>query len=280
MICTQSGCTRDAVYPIVGLCNACYVRLHKRGELPPRPPRAIARVCPPDHPHAASLTCYNLHQCRCDPCYEHRAAYDARSARDRAYGRPSKMVDAAPVRAHVLELSRAGIGRRRLVEISGVADSTISALRIGKRGKPVAKVRRETAERILAVAPALELLAGEAHVVALPYVRRLQALVAAGWSQAQLADRLGMTRQNFRYLVVDEQLRARRHQGRQHMTARRARDIVALYDELAVAEPPPASVTRARNYAAARGWPSPWDWAAYDDDFERAVPPRRAGRAA
>lgn len=41
-------------------------------------------ICPPDHKHAATMTCYSKHGCRCDDCRTHNAnARRAEKARRR-----------------------------------------------------------------------------------------------------------------------------------------------------------------------------------------------------
>jgi hypothetical protein len=89
--------------------------------------------------------------------------------------------------------------------------------------------------------------------------RRLQALVAIGWSQAKLADRLGMLGGNFGRVIgrTDQVLAS---------TARAAQE---LYEELWSSPPPETdhrsrqSASRARNQAARAGWAPPLAW---DDD--------------
>lgn len=84
--------------------------------------------------------------------------------------------------------------------------------------------------------------------------RRLQALSAIGWSQPELARRLGITQGPLWRLM---QPGRRVHRG----TAAR---IAALYDRL-WNQPPPAgqSATRSRRDAKAKGWAPPLAW---DDD--------------
>jgi hypothetical protein len=85
----------------------------------------------------------------------------------------------------------------------------------------------------------------------------VQALVAAGYSQAILAERLGVQRSNFRLATCDQ------------VTAGTARAVRELYDELWDAPPDESnhrakiSASRARNYARDRDWALPLAW---DDD--------------
>ncbi len=123
---------------------------------------------------------------------------------------------------------------------------------------PAQRIRAETAAAILAVEPDAANLGGAALVDATGTHRRLQALVAIGWSQAKLAARLGMTPANFAAMM-----------RRGQVTASTARAAAAAYDELWNRPPPETdqrekiAAVRARNHARARGWPPPLAW---DDD--------------
>jgi transcriptional regulator with XRE-family HTH domain len=175
------------------------------------------------------------------------------------YGRWQPYVDAGPAREHVEALGRAGIGWRRVAELAGVGNGSISRLLRGGPGDrpPSRRIRPETERKILAVSPTLSALAGAALIDATATRRRLQALVCCGYSQAALAARLGILRSNFHQITCDQ------------VTAATARAVAALYDELWDVPPDESghrariSVSRARNYARARGWVPPMAW---DDD--------------
>ena len=75
---------------------------------------------------------------------------------------------------------------------------------------------------------------------------RLRALVWAGWTQAELANRLGWPYNTVQRLI---------HGQQQHTThPERNTQVAALFDELAMRD---GGSVRARNYAKARGWPPP-----------------------
>jgi transcriptional regulator with XRE-family HTH domain len=99
-----------------------------------------------------------------------------------------------------------------------------------------------------------------AHVDATGTARRLQALVAVGWSQLELDTRLGMAR-----AAVS---RIARGASRQ-VTSATARAVRALYDELWDVTPPAGTPMQrhkadlARRTARRKGWVPP---AAWDDD--------------
>lgn len=204
---------------------------------------------------------YNFEQCRCPECTESQRVYHAARRRKVAYKQWSPWVDAEPARQHVKKLQAAGMGLVRIGELSDMSHGAIWRLEHGnpKRGKlPPFQIRKDTADRILAVTVSLDTLAAFAVVDATGAHRRLQALVAVGWTQRRLAERLNVTPANMASFM-----------RRPRMLATRARTIRGLYDELWNTQPQCQStqerlaVTRAREFAAARGWAPPMAW---DDD--------------
>lgn len=181
-------------------------------------------------------------------------------SRLRAYGRWAPFVDAGPARAHVHALGGAGVGWKRAAALAGVSTGAMSKLLYGGPGNraPTRRIRPQTATAILAVRADTRNLGGSALVGATGTHRRLQALVAIGWSQAKLAARLGMTPANLGAMM-----------RRAQVTASTARAAAAVYGELWNQQPPQSSqrekiaAARARNHARARGWAPPLAW---DDD--------------
>lgn len=223
-------------------------------------PRLQEAPKPATHrPHGTRVK-FVVEKCRCLRCRAAHRAYENNRRRQRAYGR-KPYVDAEPVRQHVLALRAAGIGRRQLSALSGVSENTISKLLTGcpARGMGPSKgVRPDTARKILAIRPRRENVAGKVHIDATGTHRRLQALVAIGWNQTRLAERLGLSRANFGTMM---------HQAK--VTAATASKVRALYDELWDKHPPESTrnertaASKARNQARANGWAPP---AAWDDD--------------
>ncbi|PZG49853.1 hypothetical protein C1I98_11090 [Spongiactinospora gelatinilytica] len=208
-----------------------------------------------------TLARYVVDKCPCDACREANRVYEARRSRLIAYGQWRPYVDAEPVRQHVQLLSEFGIGWKRAAQLAGVPNGSVSKLLYGGPGDrpPSRGVRSETAARLLGVTPTLDLLGATVPVDAAGTRRRLQALVAIGWPQAQLAARLGMDPSNF-----GKTMQAPR------VIAKTARAVRVLYDEL-WDQPPPETTShergaaaRARNHAAAREWLVPAYW---DDDL-------------
>lgn len=218
--------------------------------------------------------------CRCAPCS--RANRDAENERNKqiAYGRWKPYVDAGPARDHLRALSEGGVGWKRAAALAGVSTGCVSKIlwgRPGAGGPPTRRIRPETEAAILAVRPGPAALAKSAPVDSTGTRRRVQALVARGWSQSKLAARLGMQPGNFGEIVY----------RRPAVTAATARAVERLYAELWDQPPPEAShrdkiaASRARRYAAERGWPPPAAWDDEAIDNPRAKPSgwRRDGRA-
>lgn len=204
---------------------------------------------------------YVHEQCRCADC---RAAnttaermWRRRHAHIQAGAAQPPMVDSAPTREHVLALMASGIGFKRVARMAMVATSTVGNLIYGRPGlPPPPTIRAETARRLLGIttpdpAPGALVDATGTH-------RRLQALVAVGWSGFAIMQQLGREPTNFGQLFqVDRVL------------ARTASDVRELYDRIWDMPSPNhtghhrAAAERARRYAAERGWAPP---AAWDDD--------------
>lgn len=212
------------------------------------------------HVHGLRVT-YVRHRCRCDECREANRVHQHQLSRAHLYGRFDKYVPGDQVRAHVAKLRAGGMGRRRIAQVSGVAEATLTSLLYGRplptgRRPPTARVSKEIAAKLLAVETPT--LAPTAVIPAAGTHRRLQALVARGWSLNRLAKRLGWTRANLGQLL-----------DRDGVIVRTRDDVAALYEELWNLEPPAPSsylrrgVTRAKHMAQVRGWLPPMAW---DDD--------------
>ncbi len=200
--------------------------------------------------------------CRCPACRAAERDYARRITRLKAYGRWQPFTDAARVRAHVRHLMAYGIGAARIAALAGVPRSAVIHLLYGDpaRGEPPGRrIRSATARRLLAVRPAPENLAATAAVEAAGTRRRLQALVAVGWSGRVLATLLPMEPAHLNRIL----------RGRPTVAAATARRVRQLYDKLWDQPPPQAtrgqriSAARARAHAARQNWPPPLAW---DDD--------------
>lgn len=276
IVCTHAGCTKRSVAR--RLCHAHYQAAWKGGELGQHqklPPREKKHdyVCPDGHKHAAASTCYIQHQCRCTSCCEAHNARERNRSKQKAYGRfDTGLVDADPVREHILMLGEFGIGYKRVAELAGVGITGVRTLIWGRQepgprhGEIPKRVAREKAEKILAVEASIENLGARQSVPAAGTHRRIQALVARGWSLSKIARMLGIEVANFWALL-----------GRTHVGAGTHRRMVEIYEQYWNVEPPrdtwhdKAAYTRALNYAQRRGWLPPLAW----DDIDTDPTPER-----
>ncbi|MFF3847997.1 hypothetical protein [Streptomyces sp. NPDC002328] len=203
---------------------------------------------------------YVVEKCRCPKCKRANRSEDNKRSRLQAYGRWQPYVDAEPVRQHVRALEAYGIGWKRVAKLAGVPASVVSKLLYGAayRGRGPSKgLRPDNAAKLLAVQAVPENLA--TAVDGTGTRRRLQALIAGGWPQAQLARRLGMIPGNFGALL---------HANAAGVLPGTARSVAALYDELWRADPlehgvHPQAASRARNQGRTNQWPPVGAW---DDD--------------
>lgn len=203
-----------------------------------------------EHQHG-TYACYTLDGCRCQPCCAAVSRYENNRKRQQAYGRWDNFVDADPARRHVHALMAQGMGLKRIAAQTEISNGSLSKLVYGRRGETVSKrIRKDIATRLLAV----ELDLADAIVVdGGDTARRLQALVANGWSMTKLGARLGISGANFNPTV----------RGLHRVQVRTAKAVHALYIELADQAPPEAThrdkiaASRARRMAAERGWLPP-----------------------
>lgn len=211
-----------------------------------------------EHEHGYAR--YRLDGCRCYTCAWARSQYDDNRTRALIAGTWQPWADAEPVRVHVRHLQSCGMGLRTIAARAGVDRQRLQDVLHGRpeRGTPPQeKVRPALAVAVLSVEPMLENLAPSTLINPVGTRRRIQALIAIGWPQQHLADRLGMTPSNFSEMI-----------RREHVLVRRALQVRALYDELWRADPAEhgataVGMTRARRTAEANGWPPPGAW---DDD--------------
>lgn len=269
-VCTVADCTAKPTAR--RMCHKHYQAAWKAGDLdqhvklPPRPKKRTR--CPKDHKHADASTCFIQHQCRCTPCVDAHNARERNRTKQKAYGRfDSGLVDATPVREHILALSEYGIGYRRVAELAGVGVTGVRTLVWGRQdpgprfGEIPKRVTREKAEKILTVEAKVENLGARQPVPALGAHRRIQALVTRGWSLSKIARRLDMNISNFWKVVRSDRIGAGLHLR-----------VAALYEELWDQTPPhdewhdAAAYTRTLNYAKRKGWLPPLAWDDIDTD--------------
>jgi hypothetical protein len=272
--CSRARCAQ----PVVGrkLCRKHYQAAWKAGDFvnAPLPPRVAGRtICPDGHKHAGSSTCYIQHQCRCVPCKEAHSAMAQRRVREKAYGRfDTGLVDAEPVREHMLLLGEFGLGYKRVAGLAGIGITAVRNVLLGRQepgpryGELPKRIKRANAEAILAVKPDLSNLAAGANIPSRGFQRRAQALVRRGYSVSAVGAFLGIEPANFHGMM-----------HRTHVFARTHLAMADLFDRLWDVEPAQTThherqvYSRAINYAKARRWLPPLAWDDIDSDIEPPV---------
>jgi AraC-like DNA-binding protein len=231
------------------------------------------------HQHGTRAA-FVLDRCTCRPCRDANTAVEAHRRKEQAYGRWQPYIEAEPARQHVRLLQARGMGWKRVAHAAGLSPSVLWKLLYGDPSRnlaPSKRIRPSTAAAILNVTADLDALGARTPVDATGTRRRLQALVAAGWSMSQLAQRLNRQPSNFNRLFYETTC-----------GAATARQVRALYAELWMTPPPEAThrqriaATRARNLAAQKRWPPPlwWDDDDIDDPTYTAASSYRPVRAA
>jgi AraC-like DNA-binding protein len=219
------------------------------------------------HPRAkhqhGTRAAYVRDRCRCPECTIANTAASNQMHRERTFGRWEPYVDATQARQHIQMLRDVGIGVDQIAKLAGLSSSHLRGLIYPSgRGKPpFQKVRRETAERILAVPADDTSRAANSHVDATGTRRRLQALVAVGWAQAWLARELCRSPANLRRSMTSESV-----------TARTAQLVNDMYERLWDAPPPRQTIAQrnasdaARAHATQHRWLPPLAWDDIDEE--------------
>lgn len=128
-----------------------------------------------------------------------------------------------------------------------------------------AQILRSTEERILALTPQPGVNCSPAYSAA----RRLQALVALGHPQRQLAEQLGVMESYLSMFINNTR-------GWQQISKELWQQISELYEHMSAR---PGHSTAARNRAAAKGWPPPLAWDDIDDPEAKPAGKRRSHKA-
>lgn len=205
-----------------------------------------------------SYAAYKIEGCRCYRCCLIRNAYDDDRRCRIIAGTWQPFMDAAPVREHLQHLRSNGVGLRRIEELTGIARSSLVLIVDSCADRKAREqVRTEHARAILGLRPGIDTASDGALIDAAGTVRRIRALIAVGFTQDYLARRLGVSPGNFADIPK-----------RRQVTAKKARAMRDVYDELSMKSPAalgilPASIGRSRRHAAAQGWAKPLEW---DDD--------------
>ena len=212
-------------------------------------------ICPPDHKHALTSTCYTTHKCGCADCRARRAR-DGRASAERARkGLAQLQVDVHPVHKHVRALMSDGWRIADIAKVAGVSVPTVA--RISRLA--VRSVEEGVADAVLGTRPDMRRRGEPAKMLdATGTRRRLQALAAHGWSLRFLMERLGRPASSAYWYMRSTKV-----------TPRVAAAISALYDELWDVTPPQRTQAeeqvyrRVKAHAQKQGWVPPLMW---DDD--------------
>jgi hypothetical protein len=209
-------------------------------------------------PHHNNLTCYTDFACRRPECVERYNAWDLDRRTRQAEGTWDNLVDAAPVRAHILTLQTAGVLPSRIAKATGIPLQSIRDFIGCGRGRRY-RTAPDTAAKILAVT---------AENTAPLYVdptgthRRIQALVAAGWPLISIDRRLGFKRERLRKILAEKTILGSTEQL-----------IATTYEQLSHRKPerngvPKRYARQARKRAASNRWPTPKYWDQYPDAID------------
>jgi hypothetical protein len=150
--------------------------------------------------------------CKCFKCRRSNSDYE-RIRQAARLADWNGIVDAGPARAHLIRLSRAGIGRRTVSVVTDLSDSILHEIRKGRRPN----IRARTERKILAVTKSSR--ADQSKVPALKAWKLIRQLLQEGFTKAALAKRLG-------YRTPALQLQHHR------ITARNEQRIIALHRNL------------------------------------------------
>lgn len=144
-------------------------------------PNAI--VLGADKPHGTRMK-YKA-GCRCLLCRASNARYQAARAQARATGKWNGLVGSEKARAHILSLSKQGVGRRAIAAASDISERVISRIRSGEQQQ----IRKRTEDEILAISK--RALSDGALLSARRTWHQINALLTEGFTKTELARRLG-----------------------------------------------------------------------------------------
>lgn len=142
-----------------------------------------AAILAADKPHGTRIR--YMSGCRCDDCRRANTDYEKQRAVARKNGEWNGIVPAARARRHLNHLSRLGVGRRTVSDVTDISDSVLAMIRAGTRRN----IRAQTERLILAVTPAC---AGDRALIdAAPTWLLITELLAAGFTKTRIAGELG-----------------------------------------------------------------------------------------
>lgn len=123
--------------------------------------------------------------CRCDDCRRANADYERMRKAARAAGDWNGLVDSTRARAHLVSLSKRGVGKRAVAAASDVCMTVLQDIRTGKKKR----IRARTERKVLAVASTM--MSDGALVRSARALRLIKRLKEEGFTKRDLARRLG-----------------------------------------------------------------------------------------
>lgn len=123
--------------------------------------------------------------CRCSDCRTANTEYEKERARARKAGEWNGLVDAEPVRLHLIALERKGIGSRTVCDYTGLGRTLVVEVKAGRKKR----IRRMNAQALLAVDTAC--FSGGTLVSAKGVWKDIRWLIDEGFTIPQIAKRLG-----------------------------------------------------------------------------------------
>ncbi|MGW4075936.1 hypothetical protein ACWELB_20900 [Streptomyces asiaticus] len=152
-------------------------------------------------PHHNTLTCYTDYNCRRDPCVTRYNDWHRGRQRALAAGTWQPLVDATPVREHLLKLHAAGITPYRVEVLTGIDWNTIRLYTqpVVHQGRGmIRRISRENQAKILAIQPEPTL---PGRVDPTGTRRRIQALCAIGWPLKELGPHINIEPEYVRHIL-------------------------------------------------------------------------------
>jgi len=210
-------------------------------------------------PHHNTITCYTKYGCRLTECVDRMRAWErGRAAAIRA-GTWQPLIDATPVREHLTQLTAAGVTIDAIACALGVPRQSVSDFthrHLNSRRGLRSRTDPEFAARILALTPA-DINAGRCDATG--SLRRIQALVAAGWPLVRIGTQFGMHKDRPEQILRERRIYAATRQ-----------QISDGYQRLHRLRPERHGVAKdrarlARERAASKRWPTPAYWASRMD---------------
>lgn len=223
-----------------------------------------------------TMDAYLTDKCRCLPCKEANRVYSNRNRRLKAYGRATNhMVDAKPAQKHIKSLMRRGWSVNLIAKNAGVGTSTVSRLLYGQPAKNLKApktVLGSTSDRILSFVPVEGRKRYDGTVLevvdSIGTQRRVQALIACGYTMTFLANEMGVSKQTIHLWMKNDKV-----------SVTNAEAFKTIYDRLWDVEPPRSTAAEKKAYTTAKKmaleneWPPPmaWDDDEIDDPKAKAV---------